>query len=78
MNVRTKWYRVELTVHQSILVQAIDSGDDDSNKENARWTAYEESDLITLMTDDWEAEVYEVKDEDLADEKNLVDKVVTL
>ena len=78
MSVQTKWYKVKITVHQTILVQIDDHGDKDSNEEDARWTAFEESDLTTHMTDDWEAEIVEVKEEDVEDEKQLADKVVPL
>ena len=77
MSVQTKWYKVTITVHQTILVQVNDHGDNDSNEDDARWTAFEESDLITHMTDDWEAEIVEVK-EDVEDEKRRADKVVPL
>lgn len=78
MGVQTKWYKVEIAVRQTILVQINDHGDKDSNEEDARWTAYEESDLTTHATDDWEAEIVEVKEEDVKDEKRWADKVVTL
>ena len=78
MGVKTKWYKVKTTVHQTILVQVMDDSDNDSNEEDARWTAFEESDLTTHLTDDWEAEIVEVKDEDLADQKRWANKVVPL
>ena len=78
MSVQTKWYKVEITVHQTLLVQVDDHGDKDSNEEDARWIAFEESDLTTHTTDDWEAEIVEVKEEDVEDEKQWADKVVPL
>ena len=78
MSVQTKWYKVELTVHQTLLVQVNDSGDQDSDEEDARWIAFEESDLTTHMTDDWEAKIVEVKEKDVEDEKRWADKVVPL
>ena len=78
MSVQTKWYKVEICVRQTILVQVYDDEDQDSNKEDARWIAFEESDLTTHMTDDWEAVIVEVKEEDVEYEKRWADKVVPL
>lgn len=36
MSVQTKWYKVTITVHQTILVQIDDHGDKDSNEDDAR------------------------------------------
>lgn len=78
MSVQTKWYEVRITMHQTILVQIDDHGDKVSNEEDARWTALEETDLTTHMTDNWEVEIVEVKEEDVEDEKRWADKVVPL
>lgn len=78
MSVQTKWYKVRITMHQTILVQIDDHGDKVSNEEDARWTAFEETDLTTHMTDNWEVEIVEVKEEDVEDEKRRADKVVPL
>lgn len=78
MSVQTKWYKVKITMHQTILVQIDDHGNKVSNEEDARWTAFEEFELTANATDDWEAEIVEVKEEDVEDEKQWADKVVPL
>lgn len=78
MDPQTKWYKVEICVRQTILVQVYDDEDQDSNKEDARWIAFEESDLTTHMTDDWEAEVIPIDEGMIQEEKQWADKVVPL
>ena len=78
MSVQTKWYKVRVTVHQTLLVQVNDHGDKDLNEEDARWTAYEQSDLTAYNIDDCEAEIVELKEEDVKCEKRWADKVVLL
>lgn len=78
MSVQTKWYKVEITVRRTLLVQVYDHGDRGSNAEDARWTALEQSDLTINASDDWESRVSEVKEEDVEYERWWVDKVVPL